>query len=305
MTRRGATALAGILAIDKPAGMTSHDVVAAVRRATGEGRVGHAGTLDPMATGLLVVLVGAYARLAPYLTAATKSYEATISFGDETDTDDAEGTVVRTEPVCADVMDPRYAKRVLSGFLGTSSQLPPAYSAIKVGGQTAHRAARAGAPLTLEPREIDVTRADLVSIDPSVGSWRVDFTVSKGTYVRALARDIGRACGTAAHLSALSRTASGPLTLADARSLDDVLSVCSDGRAASLFADPLIALALPVAESSGTAVLTGAALDIPAGIDPPDGQAVSVTYGGDLAGVYRVAGGRLLPAVVLPRGVVS
>jgi tRNA pseudouridine55 synthase len=258
-----------------------------------------------MATGLLVVLLGAYARLAPYLTAATKSYEATISFGDETDTDDAQGTTVRTEPVPAEVLEPRYARSVLSGFLGTSSQLPPSYSAIKVGGQTAHRAARAGAPLTLEPREIRVTRAELVSIDPPTRSWRVDFTVSKGTYVRALARDIGRACGTAAHLSALRRTGSGPLTLADARSLDEVLSACSDGRTASLFADPLTALALPVTESPDTAALTGAAFDIPDDMHLLDGQPVSVTHRGALAAVYRVSGGRLLPAVVLPRGAVS
>ena len=107
MTRRGATTLVSILPIDKPAGVTSHDVVSVVRRATGEGRVGHAGTLDPMATGLLVVLVGAYTRLAPYLTAASKDYFATISFGNETDTDDADGATIRTAPVPSEVPHPR------------------------------------------------------------------------------------------------------------------------------------------------------------------------------------------------------
>ncbi|HEY5506633.1 MAG TPA: tRNA pseudouridine(55) synthase TruB, partial [Coriobacteriia bacterium] len=222
MSRRGATSLVGILPLDKPAGLTSHDVVARVRRSTGEGRVGHAGTLDPMATGLLVVLIGAYARLAPYLTSASKCYEATIAFGAETDTDDAEGAVTRRAAVPAELLDPGHARVVLSGFLGSSMQTPPAYSAIKVGGRTAHREARAGSAMELEPRPVEVLAAELLATDADAASWNVAFDVSKGTYIRALARDIGRACGSAAHLSALRRTTSGRLTLADSHTLEEM-----------------------------------------------------------------------------------
>jgi tRNA pseudouridine55 synthase len=282
--------------------MTSHDVVAAVRRATGEGRVGHTGTLDPMATGLLVVLIGAYTRLAPYLTSVTKTYEATISFGSETDTDDAEGAIVRTSAVPSEVLDPDYAISVLAGFCGVSSQVPPAYSAIKVGGRTAYHAARAGAPLELEPREIDVLRAELASVDPGTDSWTVAFDVSKGTYVRALARDIGRACGTAAHLSDLRRVSSGALTLSDAHSLDAVASAAEASTLSALFVDPLNALGLPVMPSANPATFTGATLEAPDGDTLTEGQPVAVTFDGVLAGVYRSVAGRLVPAVVLPGG---
>src|SRR5512140_2878132 len=134
MAKRGATDLAGILPVDKPAGMTSHDVVAQVRSATGEGRVGHAGTLDPMATGLLVVLVGPFTRLEPYLSQDEKSYLARIGFGTGTDTDDAEGTAVETAPVPECVLDPGFARSTLARVIGPSIQTPPAYSAIKVKG---------------------------------------------------------------------------------------------------------------------------------------------------------------------------
>jgi tRNA pseudouridine55 synthase len=302
MSRRGATSLVGVLPIDKPAGLTSHDVVARVRRLTGEGRVGHAGTLDPMATGLLVVLIGAYTRLAPYLTAATKSYEATIAFGSETDTDDAEGEVVRSAPVPPDVLDTDRARAALASFLGRSMQAPPAYSAIKVGGKVAHRAARAGDPLALEPREIDVNAADLIAIDPDAATWRVAFTVSKGTYVRALARDLGRACGTAAHLSALRRTTSGALSLDDAHTLEEVETSAAAGTLADLLADPLAALALPIVATRDEAVRTGARIPAPADPRLAEGSNVAVTLGDALAGVYRLAGGRLEPAVVFPGG---
>ncbi|HZL05264.1 MAG TPA: tRNA pseudouridine(55) synthase TruB, partial [Coriobacteriia bacterium] len=190
-TRRGATDLSGILAVDKPSGITSHDVVAAVRRATGERRVGHAGTLDPVATGLLTILVGPATRLEPYLSGHDKTYVATIAFGTSTDTDDADGAVIQTVPVPGDVIDPDAASRLLASFTGEQLQVPPAYSAIKRGGQVAHRAARAGEPLAIEPRPVVVRAAELIAIDSTVPVWDVRFTVSKGTYIRALARDIG------------------------------------------------------------------------------------------------------------------
>jgi tRNA pseudouridine55 synthase len=302
VTRRGATTLRGILPVDKPAGMTSHDVVARVRSATGEGRVGHAGTLDPMATGLLVALVGPYARLAPFLTSATKAYEATIGFGSETDTDDAEGAIVRRASLLPELADETFARRVLRGFVGRSLQVPPAYSAIKVGGKVAHRAARAGAPLDLAPRQIEVERADLLDIDPGTGTWRVSFVVSKGTYVRALARDIGRACGCAAHLTALRRTASGAISLGEAHALEQVETAAVDGRLAECFTDPLSALAMPVVEADPGLLASGAPLPLPAGAPWAPGSPVAVTLGGSLVGVYRVAADRLVPAVVLPGG---
>jgi tRNA pseudouridine55 synthase len=299
---RGATTLAGVLLVDKPAGMTSHDVVAIIRRATGEGRVGHAGTLDPMATGLLVVLVGPYTRLEPYLSAARKSYRARIVFGAETDTDDAEGTVVRTAPVPDQVRDPEYARDMLARTMGPSSQVPPAYSAIKVAGRVAHRAARAGEQLVLESRPIDVLDATLTSVDPATASWDVDYTVSKGTYVRALARDLGRACGTAAHLGALQRTTSGALRLADARTLDDVAIAASEGRMPELFSDPFTSLGLPVRDAAMPDLENGRSLPFTAGSDTPESTLVAVRADGGLAGVYRVRGDRLVPAVVLTPG---
>lgn len=302
MSRRGATSLVGILPVDKPGGMTSHDVVARVRRATGEGRVGHAGTLDPMATGVLVVLIGAYTRLAPYLTSATKSYDATISFGSETDTDDAEGTPVRDAPVPPEVFDEAYAREAVRALLGPQLQMPPAYSAIKMAGTTAHSAARSGSPLDLEPRAIDVVCAELVGLDRAAGTWDVSFTVSKGTYIRALARDLGRSCGSAAHLSALRRTSSGVLTLEDTHSLDEVDSAAADGHLHGLFADPLHALALPVVECGGSAVLYGAAFPLPADPTFTEGDFAAVTHEGRLAAVYRAASGRLEPAAVLVVG---
>lgn len=302
MTRRGATALRGILPVDKPAGMTSHDVVALMRSASGEGRVGHAGTLDPMATGMLVVLVGPYTRLAPFLTPATKTYEATIAFGSETDTDDAQGEIVRRAPLPSELMDEGFARHVLAGFVGRSSQVPPAYSAIKVGGEVAHRAARAGSPLTLAPRDIDVERAELLAVDGGTGSWRVSFVVSKGTYVRALARDIGRACGCAAHLSALRRTASGTLTLDRAHTLEQIRSAAADDRLAGCFADPLSVLDMPAIEADPGALGSGAPLPLPPGAPWAPGSPVAITLDGSLAGVYRVAADRLVPAVVLPGG---
>lgn len=300
MSRRGATSLRGILPVDKPAGMTSHDVVARLRRATGEGRIGHAGTLDPDATGLLVMLIGPYTRLEPYLSSAQKSYEARISFGAETDTDDAAGEVVRSAAPPASCFDPIHASEVLESFLGPSLQMPPAYSAIKVDGRTAHRAARAGTALELEPRPIEVFEAVLQQIDPGLMTWEVAFRVSKGTYIRALARDIGRACGAAAHLSSLRRTASGPLDLTRALPLDEAISEIDAGRLSDLLVDPLVALGLPVVAAPAGSTRFGASLS--ADLVPAADAAglVAVSTSGRLSGIYRPTPSALTPVVVLP-----
>ena len=297
-TRRGATDLSGILAIDKPAGLTSHDVVDRVRRATGERRVGHAGTLDPMATGLLVVLIGPATRLAPYLTSADKTYEARIVFGAETDTDDADGRVTRTAPVPDEAADPFFAAATIAALVGVHEQVPPAYSAIKRGGVTAYEAARKGDALELDPRTIEVTSARLLGVEcAGESAWDVEFGVSKGTYIRALARDLGRALDGAAHLGALRRTRSGALALADASTLENVAEA---GDVRALFADPLKALGMPIVtvdDDTAARVATGAA--IPGSI----GGSVAVSHDGVLLGVYAGIGGELRPQAIIPGGV--
>jgi len=203
----------GVVLVDKPAGMTSHDVVAAARRALGTRRVGHTGTLDPFATGLLVLLVGHATRLQPYVAGEPKVYQATIRFGAETDTDDATGAPVRNAPLPA-------AERIAAGIerlTGPIEQVPPAYSAKQVAGVRAYAAARRGEPLVLQPATVLVHRWD-------VGTQRgsdldVTITCAGGTYVRSLARDLGVLAGSAAHLAALRRVRSGHFDLADAASV--------------------------------------------------------------------------------------
>jgi tRNA pseudouridine55 synthase len=210
------TELAGLLLVDKPAGITSHDAVAHVRRATRARRVGHAGTLDPFATGLLVIVVGRGTRLMPYIDGEPKVYEAVIAFGAETDTDDVTGAITRT----GDVPNDAAIARGVAQLTGRIEQLPPAYSAKQVGGVRAHAAARRGAPLELAPSGVIVFEWRLGARTGDHVSARI--TCSGGTYVRALARDLGRAAGSAAHLVSLRRVASGAFSVEDADSLEDV-----------------------------------------------------------------------------------
>jgi tRNA pseudouridine55 synthase len=300
--RRGATELSGILAIDKPQGMTSHDVVNRVRRITGERRVGHAGTLDPMATGVLIVLVGPATRLAPYLTSAEKTYDARILFGTETDTDDAEGRITRTARVPDEVCDPFAAAGMVASLVGVHEQVPPAFSAIKRGGVTAYEAARKGEALELEPRTIEVKAARLVGVEIEPPSWDVEFAVSKGTYIRALARDIGRAVESAAHLGTLKRTRSGCIGIADTHTLEELESA---PHLPSLFTEPVGALGLPVLavdDSGASSVGNGRSLDV--GIEGiADGAPVAITHDGWLIAVYAAFVGTAKPLAVIPGGV--
>lgn len=222
--KRGQTDYSFILGVRKPRGLSSHDVVNACRRAFGEKRVGHAGTLDPMAEGVLLMLVGPAARLNAYLEGHDKRYVARISFGAATDTDDAEGTVIRQAPVSVDVLNAHYAQNILDSFLGDHMQMPPAYSAIKQAGQKSYEAARKGTILDLQARPITVHTAELLEVGELEGApyWDVAFEVSKGTYIRALARDIGRTAGTEAHLSALTRENIGVVTLSECISLESL-----------------------------------------------------------------------------------
>lgn len=306
-SRRGATSLSGILVIDKPSGMTSHDVVALIRRSTGERRIGHAGTLDPAATGVLVVLVGPATRLTPFLTGAAKSYVARIAFGTQTDTDDADGEPIRVAEMPSAIKDPAYAATAIADLVGVRDQLPPAYSAIKRNGLVAHRAARTGSPLTLEPRRIEVLEARFLEIvqDPTV-CWDASFTVSKGTYLRSIARDLGSALGTAAHLSALRRTASGHLVLADAHSLDEVVN--AGPACGSLYTDPITALGVPVRTLTPREiekVKVGAAVEIGdvAGVEPD--TLIAMADGERLYALYALSAddGLLRARTVLTGGV--
>ena len=223
MGRRSHTDLSFVLGIDKPSGPSSHDVVNAVRRIYGEGRVGHCGTLDPAASGVLAVCVGPAARLGNYLSGHDKSYLFTIEFGSATDTDDAQGEVVREADVPKEVYDEGFARRYLASLVGVHQQLPPVYSAVKVAGTKSYEAARKGKVIDLSPREIEVYDAQLIGLQSHGGahvSWLVAARVSAGTYVRSLARDTGAALGTLAHVGQLRRTSSGKLHSEDCVSLE-------------------------------------------------------------------------------------
>ena len=208
-----ATDLAGVLLVDKPAGPTSHDVVAAARAALGERRIGHAGTLDPFATGLLLLCVGAATRLAEYFHLLPKRYEAELRLGGETHTHDAEGEPVDRSESWRDVGEARL-RAALAAHTGPLEQRPPAYSAKRVRGRRAHDVARRGESVELEPVRVEVFELRLLDFEPPLA--RIAARVSTGTYLRALARDIGRHLGCLGHLTRLRRTAVGPFAVADA-----------------------------------------------------------------------------------------
>ena len=208
----------GYLVIDKPLGWTSHDVVARVRRIVGERRVGHAGTLDPAATGVLPVAVGLATRTIEYLAVADKSYRATIRFGVTTDSADSEGDVIaETDPSHLTLPD---IEAALARFRGEISQVPPMHSAIKVDGRRLYELARKGETVEISPRFVTISTLDVV--DWAAPDLSIDVTCTKGTYIRSLARDIGEAVGTGAHLAALRRTRTGPFTLDEACSLEQL-----------------------------------------------------------------------------------
>ena len=212
----------GLVIVDKPGGLTSHDVVARIRRLAGTRRVGHAGTLDPMATGVLVVGVEKATRLLGYLTLTQKQYEATIRLGQSTSTDDAEGELTFT--ASADQVSTETINKAVAELTGEIRQVPPAVSAIKVDGQRAYKLTRAGAAPELKPRPVTVYEFAVTDVRLAGDLLDVDATVrcSSGTYIRALARDLGRKLGTGGHLTALRRTRVGGYGLDAARTLDQL-----------------------------------------------------------------------------------
>jgi tRNA pseudouridine55 synthase len=204
--------VSGVLVVDKPIGLTSHDVVQVIRRGTGIRRAGHTGTLDPRASGVLVILIGPAVRLSEYVSASDKRYQATIRLGSSTDTYDSEGTV--TSSASVDDIAEDYFNEVLQRFVGEIEQVPPPYSAVKVQGRKAYDMAREGEEFELIPRIINVYSLEI--LEWALPEVVVDVYCSSGTYVRSLANDLGKELGTGAHLVGLRRTKSGRFTLRDA-----------------------------------------------------------------------------------------
>lgn len=261
--RRGSSGLSLVVGVDKPCGMTSHDVVDRCRRVFGERRVGHTGTLDPMASGAMAVCVGPATKLSAFLTAHDKSYLARITFGTATDTDDAQGEVIHRAPVPARLADEDAARGILAGICGRMDQMPPVYSARKVGGVKSYEAARAGKVIDLSPRPVQVYRAQLAAIGRDGDGalfWDVRLDVSAGTYVRSIARDLGIANGTYAHLGALRRMRSGQLAVDACVALESLEQDPARGRL-----DPIRLLGIRYAAVDGgpqeKAAANGAPLD--------------------------------------------
>lgn len=274
----------GLLLIDKPSGVTSHDVVDAIRRALAVRKVGHAGTLDPMATGLMLVCLGRATRLLRYLSGLDKTYEGSALLGVETDTLDAEGAVVSEAEVAVDEAALRAA---LANLTGEIDQVPPAHSAVKVGGRKLYEAARKGEQLEVSPRRVRIDAYDLLDFDPPKFDFHVD--CASGTYVRSLAADTGSALGCGAHLTALRRTRIGGFTLAEATSPKEPGTPFPFERIVA----HLPARALDAAEAE--AVSHGRPL-ARAGIDGP----YSVTHEGVLLAVYRDGDNDARAEMVLP-----
>ena len=282
-----------VLPVDKPPGPTSHDAVDIVRRALGVRRVGHTGTLDPFASGLLLMCVGPATRLSEYLSALDKSYEAVARLGISTDTEDCEGQVVEEREgwkrLSALAID-----AALSGFRGAQQQVPPQFSAKKVGGVAMHRRARRGERVELPARPITVHELELLAFEPPLLRLRV--RCSSGTYVRSLARDIGRALGVGAHLTELRRTAIGRFAVADAlpvASLEDPSAV------REVAIDPLSALGhLPAFDVTGAGA-QDLASGRPITFDGPAHEGpVVVSHGHTLVAIAEAAGGQLHPRKV-------
>ena len=291
----------GLVLVDKPAGWTSHDVVGRMRRLAGTRKVGHAGTLDPMATGLLVIGIGRGTKLLTYVVGHDKTYEATIRLGQSTVTDDAEGDVVSTAD--ARVVTADMIADAVAGLTGDIQQVPSAVSAIKIDGQRAYKRVRDGEDVSLPPRPVTVhsfsvsgARREGEIIDLDV---RVD--VSSGTYVRALARDLGAAVGVGGHLTALRRTSVGDLEVADAMTLDQLGSmVDAGGEVPRLPLGAAAADILPVralTEREAASLGFGQSIEADASL-AYDGPLAALDASGELVAIVSPHRGALKPDVV-------
>jgi tRNA pseudouridine55 synthase len=308
--------LSGILNVDKPPGLTSHDVVAAVRRMAGQRKVGHAGTLDPMATGVLLVCLGTATRVAEYLMAGRKRYRASIVLGTATDSYDADGRVVsqggRTIFSVAEV------EAVLAAFRGRLQQVPPMYSAVKREGQPLYRLARRGETVERAPRTVDID--ELILLDWTSPALIIEVACSPGTYVRSLAHDLGQSLGCGAHLAALVRLSSGQFALEDAVSLDRLEEAFRQGQEGQYLLPADEALldwpALVAGAEDARRILRGAS--VTGGPRPPSLQAEGQGVGrapmcraydldGEFLGIlaYDVATGQWRPDKVFAAGPAS
>ena len=307
----GVTILArsGILLVDKPQGLTSHDVVARVRRLAGTRKVGHAGTLDPMATGLLILGLNSSTRLLTYLVGLDKEYFATIRLGVATNTDDAEGEQTEVAPVSrvAGLAEADVAREV-GALTGAISQRPSSVSAIKVGGKRAYSLVRAGESVELAARPVTIFAFDVLGFRREPGVLDVDVRVecSSGTYVRALARDLGAALGVGGHLTALRRSRVGPFSVADSMQLPDAAGASGGDASGGDVADSLMAPAAVATRLFPSLALTGSeVIDLAHGkrIEAPlpdSGPIAALAPDGRLVALVSVAGGIAKSLVVFP-----
>lgn len=312
MAKRGQSGFSFILGVYKPSGMSSHDVINVCRRAFGERRVGHAGTLDPLASGVLPVCVGPATRLCDYLSGQDKEYCFTVCFGARTTTDDQAGEITETGPVPDELLDPFFVQDFIASLVGSHDQVPPQYSAIKVEGTRAYAHARKGERVSLASRTIHIYEAELLGIhSPSnqeeYASWTIRVVVSKGTYIRSLARDIGVAVDCPAHVGQLERTRVGSLSKEDCVECEEIESVQSVQKL-----DPVMLLGRPridIDDNQAQVVTNGAPLSfVPDWFSDSSiskGDVVCVCYDGALKALYRFEGvdEPLKAQVVFPIGV--
>ncbi len=291
MARRKPASVHGLLVVDKPAGVTSHDVVGMLRRRLGERRIGHAGTLDPSATGVLVVAVGYVTRLLRFVGDGQKRYTGTVVLGVETDSLDADGSVVATHDM-AEVPLEVVRGVVRDHLVGDILQVPPMVSALKVGGRRLHELAREGVEVERVARPVTVHAFDVTGSEVTADGrqeLQIDVTCSAGTYVRVLAADLGRLLGGGAHLRDLRRTAVGPFTIEEAAPPDEAALLPPDAAVRAL-------PRLVPDEATAAAIATGRVLAAP----PGDGPWAFVDGAGGVLAVYEAFRGQAKPAVVIP-----
>jgi len=289
----------GIILIDKVSGLTSHDVVSLVRRAIGIRRVGHCGTLDPLATGLLLICVGRYTRLSPWLMSVDKEYLSTFEFGSYSDTDDADGKITKLYEKSQ--IEEKLLKETLSRFQGRIMQVPPIYSAIRVGGQRSYKRARNGKDITLEPRSVVIDRMDLINYSYPEATFKIK--CSKGTYVRALARDLGKACGSAGYVTKLRRTKVGSIDINGAITVAELQERCNRGEADSCFSKiSEVLIDLPQIQIENKSCLIKRFLNgnpIECYSNDNQGEHAVFDEKGQLLGIGRISSDRLHPKTIM------
>jgi len=293
----------GLLVIDKPGGITSHDVVGILRRITGERSIGHLGTLDPMATGVLPLLMGKYTRLAQYFSTAEKSYTGAIRFGFATDTYDAEGEAAAADlwPEMSAELTLDRVREAAARFHGEMQQMPPQYSAKKINGKAAYKLAREGKPVELKTALVSISSFEIGEMEGPEA--RFAMSISAGGYVRSVAHELGQDLGCGAHLSALRRTQAGVFTLADAHKLEELEAVAGDVEALEQFCVHPRALLPEMPAVTGDAIAlgrlrNGAQANLP---EFSDASLVKVfSSQRDIVGVAkRIAGTLFQPVVVM------